>query len=276
MDKTDTSTHASLNAPARGILKEDARTPPFTHARMEPGDGLNDLLDYFWHVAWKMPEGQHFTQRVLSHPSVHLVFESGRLYAAGPSTTCFERTLQGHGEVASAKLLPGHVCRILPGPATRYTDAEVPLDDLFSKELMDALHTSMMSAQGIEARVDLWRIFLRTHGQPPEHAHLKSAEITAWIADHPEALRVQDICDAFSIHERALQRLFSHHVGVSPKWVIGRYRMHEAAGRLEQGSEESLTELAHSLGYFDQAHFTREFKKITGDTPSAYRSRSSP
>jgi AraC-like DNA-binding protein len=71
--------------------------------------------------------------------------------------------------------------------------------------------------------------------------------------------------------ERALQRLFSDYVGVSPKWVIRRSRLHDAASRLANAEDVNLTQLAQELGYCDQAHFARDFKTIVGRSPSDYR-----
>jgi AraC-like DNA-binding protein len=60
---------------------------------------------------------------------------------------------------------------------------------------------------------------------------------------------------------RTLQTVFQKYVGVSPKWVIQRYRLQEAAEMLASGVE--VKELAFQLAYFDQAHFIRDFKSIS-------------
>ena len=69
---------------------------------------------------------------------------------------------------------------------------------------------------------------------------------------------------------RALQRLFGDYVGVSPKWVIKRYRLHEAVEQLAGGRPPEWSALAQNLGYFDQAHFIRDFKRLVGRTPADY------
>ena len=48
-------------------------------------------------------------------------------------------------------------------------------------------------------------------------------------------------------------------------------RLHEAADKLAGGEPVDLAELAQSLGYFDQAHFTRDFRKLAGKAPAEYR-----
>jgi AraC-like DNA-binding protein len=72
---------------------------------------------------------------------------------------------------------------------------------------------------------------------------------------------------------RSLQQLFSEYLGVSPKWVLRRFRLQEAADRLAGGEELDLAALALSLGYFDQAHFTSDFRKLVGEPPARYRER---
>jgi AraC-like DNA-binding protein len=61
-------------------------------------------------------------------------------------------------------------------------------------------------------------------------------------------------------------------VGVSPKWVMRRARLHEAALRADGGEPVDWAALAFDLGYADQAHLTREFTATIGVPPSRYRS----
>jgi AraC-like DNA-binding protein len=69
---------------------------------------------------------------------------------------------------------------------------------------------------------------------------------------------------------RALQRLFSTQVGVSPKWVILRYRIHEALEQAGTRSDVDWAALAADLGYADQAHLVRDFTTTVGVPPTAY------
>ena len=60
------------------------------------------------------------------------------------------------------------------------------------------------------------------------------------------------------------------YVGVSPKWVISRYRLHDAIEQLMQSVPTDWAAFALQLGYFDQAHFIRDFRKLVGRAPGAY------
>jgi len=72
------------------------------------------------------------------------------------------------------------------------------------------------------------------------------------------------------VGKRTLQRLFAEYAGVSPKWVINRYRLHAAIERAASGEVVDWTSVALDLGYFDQAHFIRDFEKLVGKTPAQY------
>jgi AraC-like DNA-binding protein len=91
--------------------------------------------------------------------------------------------------------------------------------------------------------------------------------------DETTILKVDNLIERFNYSKRTLQRLFRQYVGVSPKWIIQRYRLHEAAEQIASGQAENWPALAVDLGYFDQAHFIRDFKAIVGQSPAEYARR---
>ena len=92
------------------------------------------------------------------------------------------------------------------------------------------------------------------------------------LADHA-LLAVAEVATRHGVTVRTLQRLFTHYVGVGPKWVLARYRMHDAVTDLDGGWDGTLTDLALRYGWYDQAHFTRDFTALVGVTPGQYRDR---
>jgi AraC-like DNA-binding protein len=90
------------------------------------------------------------------------------------------------------------------------------------------------------------------------------------ITDDPGLRRVDELCAASGLSARTLQRLFADYVGVSPKWVMRRARLHEAAERADSGEPVDWAALAADLGYADQAHLTRDFTVTIGVPPSRY------
>jgi AraC-like DNA-binding protein len=79
---------------------------------------------------------------------------------------------------------------------------------------------------------------------------------------------LQKICLDLGFSDRYLRRIFGEHVGVSPKTYLKIMRFQRSLALLE--ANESYTAIAFKCGYFDQAHFNKEFKNYTGLTPATY------
>ena len=80
---------------------------------------------------------------------------------------------------------------------------------------------------------------------------------------------VEQLASGFHCSVRTLQRSFQQYVGLSPKWLIRKYRLHQALTLLED-NEVTTTDLAARLEYTDQSHFIRDFKDMLGLTPHNY------
>jgi AraC-like DNA-binding protein len=112
--------------------------------------------------------------------------------------------------------------------------------------------------------------FLRDHLPERDETIILINQIVDHIIADRSLTKVDDIVAHFSMNKRTLQRLFNQYVGVSPKWVIQRYRLQDAVDQLDEGETEDNAQLALKLGYFDQAHFIKDFKMLVGKSPVKY------
>ena len=81
---------------------------------------------------------------------------------------------------------------------------------------------------------------------------------------------MQQLTERWEIGERRLQRLVRSRLGITPKWLLQRHRLQEAAALIGRGMGPDLSHVAYALGYADQAHFTRDFAAVTGMSPGEY------
>jgi methylphosphotriester-DNA--protein-cysteine methyltransferase len=79
---------------------------------------------------------------------------------------------------------------------------------------------------------------------------------------------ISEIAYALNITTRELERRFAKHVGMSPKKLARIYQFQSLFRTWPKVN--SLTELAHAAGYYDQAHFIRSFREISGTTPQTF------
>jgi AraC-like DNA-binding protein len=80
-----------------------------------------------------------------------------------------------------------------------------------------------------------------------------------------------ELAEAAGVSRRHLERLFARELGFPPKTVGRVMRFQRALTSLMSTPDESLSALASATGYFDQAHFIRDFKQFTGGIPRGYR-----
>jgi len=259
-------------APPRGVLKSSgaADQTRYRHARYNPSPDLARHVEHFWSVQWDLRGLAPEKAETLPHPSVHMIFErhiGARI--AGVARRKFTRVLEDEGDVIAAKFTPGGFYPFVGEPISRLTDAVVPLRDIFGAD-GDVLERDIMAGPTDPSSIPIIEAFLRKRLPPPDEQANRITEIVYAVAADRGVLRVEDLVDRYQLNKRTLQRLFSKYVGVSPKWVIQRYRLHEAAERLASGDAESQSALAADLGYSDQAHFVRDFKALVGTSPAAY------
>ena len=190
---------------------------------------------------------------------------------AGVARGKFSRLLEGSGGVFAAKFRPGGFYPFARAPVDTLTDATNSLRSMWGPD-GESLERSVLALNDDDARMAVVEEFLRSLAPEPNPDASLATTITEAIATDRTVLSVDDLTRRFGLNLRKLQRLFARYVGVNPKWVIQRYRLHEAAEQLARGPA-SQSALAVELGYSDQAHFIKDFKATVGTSPAAYARR---
>jgi AraC-like DNA-binding protein len=100
---------------------------------------------------------------------------------------------------------------------------------------------------------------------------LKVVQTAAKLLYHTKGqCRIEELADHCQKSTRQLERGFQQVVGVTPKFYARTLRFEQAQRGLMFDPETDLTQLAYQCGYFDQAHFIKEFRAFSGKTPSEY------
>lgn len=240
------------------------------HRRLLPTAALQAFVEHFWFVRWDLREQAAQSVATLPHPSVHMVFEQHRAAEiAGVHTDRFVRVLSGQGAVFGIKFRPGGFYAFLQRDVHTITNQRLPVAAVFG-DIGDAFASAVAQAHDDAERLQLAEAFLLARAPQADPALQQiSAIVTAMMSDRGIS-KVDDLVARFGLAKRQLQRVFLRHVGVQPKWIIQRYRLHEALAQLTPNSKPDWARLALDLGYSDQAHFINDFKSSTGDTPHDY------
>jgi AraC-like DNA-binding protein len=254
----------------RGIVDPAELLTRVHFRRPEPAEPLRPYIEHYWLIDWDLTEP--YVSHVVPHPAVHIVFqrlagEDAFVEIAGIPHGLFAQKLEGKGRVCGIKFRPGAFRAVAPDrPVSEWTGLRVRQPDV----LPDIDPGTILDPADDAARVTALDSFLLALDLRPD----PQAELATTLVDRIRAdrtiRRVTDFANAEGLSVRLLQRLFAAYVGVGPKWVILRYRIHEALERA--GAEEPVdwAGLAADLGYADQAHLVRDFTATVGVTPTAY------
>ena len=260
-----------MTRPARGLLQQKRSFEHFELTRFEPSADLAPFVEHYWMILWDLTGRPGYTQQNLSHPSQHLVLDpQGQSGLFGMATGTFNYRLKGSGRVLGTKFRPGAFRGFYGKAVSGLTDRHEPIETAFGRST-DELDREFMGLNDPLSMAERIEDLIRAAGPKLDRKAMQARRIVEAIEAQPDLYSVAQLSADFAMTVRGLQRLFDGYIGVGPKWVIDRYRMIEAVEALNRGEAASLTELAHRLGFFDQAHFTHMFQALTGVAPSTLR-----
>ncbi|GAB3995497.1 hypothetical protein GCM10029992_12890 [Glycomyces albus] len=90
------------------------------------------------------------------------------------------------------------------------------------------------------------------------------------IAATGGALAIGDLTTAAGVSTTHMAQRFKDLVGITPKRLARTHRFASAVFAIDPAGPVDWAQLADRAGYFDQAHFSREFREFTGLTPTRY------
>ena len=280
---TATADPAPPTASTAGILRPEELARHVELDRSPCGPEVARSVENHWSLRWDLPEATWFASQVLPHPACSLTLELGThprhdaptgepLVVTGVTTRRFDVEVRGWGRVLGVKFRPGGLAELSGRLASAWTDRTVAATEVLPRTVCDALSDPDLASSPEEWRATAERHLAELAGEPdPRYDQL--LEVVADVLADRSLLTVRDVAARHGVAPRTLQRLFTRYVGVGPKWVLARYRMHDAVSDLDAGYDGSLTELALRYGWYDQAHFTRDFTELVGVTPGQYRAR---
>ncbi|WP_431213422.1 helix-turn-helix domain-containing protein [Puia sp. P3] len=150
-------------------------------------------------------------------------------------------------------------------PMHAFTDTTADLSDIW-RGMAEEMEDRLSGARTNEARVDMAQKYLLRQlagdQQDLQMVYcLRQAQLSGGL------IPVSQLTDGTGLSQRHLARKFQQQVGLSPKEYLRACRFIRSLHHLKKYPMLSLTEVAYESGYYDQAHFNRDYKAYTGHTP---------
>lgn len=249
-----------------------------------PSPGLTPFVDRYSSGVFNTKGESNKSYKIIPNGCLELIIHLKELYCKLPTGHClaytpdymligmFSRTYQVHFSEKvpifsirfKAEALP-YILQIQGGEVfERYGDIEAVLEN----EFIEFCHR-IREDENTNARIIRTENFLRgilTKQNPQENYVTRATRIIGNSPVHS----VQEISSKVNISQRQLERKFRELIGVSPKQYLRLTRINKVMQLLEQNQHLTLTDIAYYCGFFDQAHFIKDFKHITGHTPTSF------
>lgn len=191
----------------------------------------------------------------------------GTAFIAGAGVTSYVTQIDPSQTVLTIHFRPGGASAFLPAPQDDLEDTCVDLDTIWGRDAT-ILRARLIEAPSARSRVALVESFLL--------ARMRSRDPTVGAvllaAERQPSLRVAEASALTGLSARRLIASFRTEVGLTPKTYL-RVRRFQAAMRLLDAGDANGARIAADLGYYDQAHFVRDFRSFTAMTPTEYTQR---
>lgn len=155
-----------------------------------------------------------------------------------------------------------------PLPAHELFNLSLSLEDIFGREDISVVQDKLAAAVDDNHRIAVVENFLLSKLRKLQ-ADSMVVEAVKLIYKSKGTLRMNELGEKLFISQSPLEKRFRKCVGTTPKKFASIVRFNALLQDL--GKAQSLTGLCYDYQFFDQAHFSKDFKKFTGETPENFR-----
>jgi len=250
-----------------------------------PSAFLRPYVQWYWYFQRDTPLAIYHEEYMHPHGRYGIVFNFGDtlyldgqavhepVFLDGVNTISRRMGFFGKVELMGISFQEGGAYPLLGVPLHEVRNAITLLDVLHCPELL-RLHARLQEAETFPARIHLLEGWLIQRFLPGREPHPLIPASLAVLQQTGGQFPIPELAREFAISQRQLERLYQAQVGVSPKQYAQLVRVETARLALKKLREHTTTRLAMELGFYDQAHFIREFSAVVGMTPYTYLKRS--
>jgi AraC-like DNA-binding protein len=147
----------------------------------------------------------------------------------------------------------------------------IAAEDMWYKEI-DFLCDAMQSSNDIEKAIVILEAFLLSkYLHTSLHYRVDNVNDALLIIDRCKgAVSIKELQSQTNTSRKTLERAFTHYLGTTPKLYTQIIKFNTAKELIDKATYSDISDLAFDLGYYDNSHFTAEFKRFCGTTPKQY------
>lgn len=188
------------------------------------------------------------------------------IYILGQRNTFFTTLFHPGIYMWGIRFRPALFYSFCNSPASYLLNVIVEAAEIFKSANTDKLYDELVTEESKLRKLEIIETFLKSILYAGRLPNDLINETMALIGNNNQHKSVYDFCIENKLYYKKLERQFLECAGYTPKEFFNIRRFYNAV-RLMYKSEMSLTDICHSLGFYDQAHFIKDFKKYTSLSP---------
>jgi AraC-like DNA-binding protein len=251
----------------------------------QPHPDLESLINCYWTL--EVPaQDNHQRQRIIPDGTIEMAFILGDdikryttevEYILQPRAMVLGQTIEpfyieptGFVNTFAIRFYPYGFANFVTVPLKDLVNRETPIEFLFEKKTAKELEQKIIQATDTSARIDILERFLFNKLNDEKTIDNIVKETVDALLSTKGSSSINTILKEDLSKRRQLERKFLRHIGVSPKQLGKVIRLQTALKMLLNNKTENLTHIAYQSEYYDQAHFTKDFKEFTGVNPKDF------
>ena len=251
----------------------------------QPNSDLESIISCYWTL--EVPaEADSQRQRIIPDGTIEMAFILGddikrytsendftiqpRAMVLGQTIEPFYIEPTGYVNTFAIRFYPYGFANFVAEPLKNLANKETPIELLFGEETAKELEQKIIKAADSNERIEIIEKFLLDKlNKKTTIDNIVKTTIDALLSTNGSASITTILKEDLS-KRRQLERKFIKQIGVSPKQLGKVIRLQTALKLLLNKKSENLTDIAYESEYFDQSHFTKDFKEFTGINPKEF------
>lgn len=251
----------------------------------QPDNDLNPLIKCYWTLEVQAKYSTE-KQRIIPDGCIEMAFILGddikrftsdtdyilqpRAMILGQTIAPFYIQPTGYVNTFAIRFYPYGFSNFVTEPIKNLVNKETPISHIFGKEVADKLEQNIINATDTDQRIQIIETFFRHKlDEQATIDNIVKSTIDTLLSSNGNRSINAILKDDLS-KRRQLERKFSQQIGLSPKQLGKVIRQQTALKLILNQKSETLTQIAYESEYYDQNHFTKDFKEFTGTTPKEF------
>lgn len=250
---------------------------------IKPTGFLSQYIRYYWVLEAEDSEGE-ICERVIPTGNIEWMFHYRKTFVvkdkepvyqpqsmvSGINSNFFDVATRGESGVIAVTFYPHGASNFLRFPLSEIENASIKLEDIFNAAGKETEERICM-ASSLTERIKIIENFLLRCFNPIRDNDLLLIKTGVELVNQSKGqISTSELSQKLCLTNKSLERKFSALLGKTPKQFIRIVRFQRVIQSFSSPGNKQLTYMAYENGYFDQAHFVKDFKALSGYTPKEF------